>query len=207
MSKKLITLDGVGPLVAVDVANKFLDDKETRDDIREGVKTVANTAVSFWKYAGYTVLVVAGVGILIWGGKKLVNVISNTADKIKENKRQSDNMSEAKSLISKTELWFTNAVADLKSAMGGCKKFNSWGTSYNCDKILAILQGLGNKYDWQYLCGKFGTIDGHGLADWLGCDGWSDRSSYNEVLQKLQVEKQYQITDPGLFAGPNLLIK
>ncbi len=205
--KKLVTLEGAAPLVVADAANKFLDDKETRDDIRNGVKTVASTAFSFWKIAGYTVLGIGGIAILVWGGKKLVDVITDVKANMDEKKRQSDNMSEAKSNISKNELWFTNAVADLKTAMGGCKGFNKWGTSYNCDKILAILQGLGNKYDWQYLCGKFGTIEGHGLADWLGCDGWSDRNSYNEVLEKLKVEKQYQITDPGLFAGNNLLIK
>lgn len=207
MAKKLVTLDGAGPLVVADAATKFLDDKETRDDIREGVKTVATTAFSFWKYAGYTVLGVVGVSLLVWGGKKLIGVLSETADAIKDKKRQSDNMSDAQSKTTKEKLWFTNAVADLKTAMGGCKEgFNHWVTSYNSDKISAILRALGNQYDWQYLCGMFGTIDGHGLADWLGCDGWSDRSTYNDILKSKGVEEQYLVTNPGLFAG-NALIK
>lgn len=197
--RKQVTLDGVPAMAAASVAIDLLKDKEVKKAIGKGAQTAIETGSSIVKWFWISVGSVAGIALLVWGGKKLANVISETKEKLDENKRQKDNMQEAKDSRSITnELWFTNAVADLKSAMGGCESFNKWFVSYNCDKIRAILSELGNKYDWQYLCGKFGTIDKHGLADWLGCDGWSDRNSYNEILTNLQVAEKDKITDQGL---------
>ncbi len=75
-------------------------------------------------------------------------------------------------------------VKNLKSAFKG-----SWG--YDEDAIRGELSKLQNKHDWYALDEAFNVMEKDGeywrLVDWLNDDDASDRKTYREILDKIEV--------------------
>lgn len=206
MSKRMVSLEGAAPLVVADL----MKDKENQALVRDTVTKVVDTGTSIVKWIWVSIGIVAGGGIIIWGISKLGDKIDDAKKNREEKERLDTNKQRAKSNLKKPLEWFPNAIEKLKSSMGGCKagSFNKWGVSYNNTKILSVLKELECADDWLYLCAEFGLVDGHSLADWLGCDGSSDIEDYNSALRTWNVQDSDQIHSVGLFAGVgNLLIK
>lgn len=202
MARKQITLDGG----VLNVATELLKDKETRDDIREGTKAVVKGGVSLVKGTFIILGSLAGLGILIWGVKKIVHTVQENKKENERQERIKEQKAEAESYLKHEKVWFDNAVAQLKTAMQTSKGFNSWGTEYEEERIITVLKDLKNKHEWIYLLDEFGKIDGHNLLDWLGCDGQSDIASYNKILEDLSIDEIYKITSVSVFAGVDELV-
>ena len=76
-------------------------------------------------------------------------------------------------------------VKNLKSA------FKGWFGQYDESAIRGELTKLQNKHDWYAVEEAFGVMEkgdqNWRLVDWLNDDDSSDRKSYREILDKIQV--------------------
>lgn len=192
---KQVSLNGV---VTASIANEILKDKETRDDIRQGAKEVVKGGISVVKGFFMVLGISAGVGLLYWGGKKIYNTIQENKKESERESRLKEQKADAESKLKHEAAWFDNAVEQLKTAMQTKEGFNAW-VSYDEERITKILSSLSNKYEWIYLLDEFGKIDGHNLLDWIGCDGSSDIADYNKILDNLNVDEIYKISNVGLW--------
>lgn len=144
---------------------------------------------------------VALIGLTVWGIGKISSTISEHRERKKSEIRRKEAAKEAESKLKHDLAWFDNATEQLKNAVQTSKGYNAWFTSYDKDRIIAVLSGLKNKYEWTYLITTFGNIKSHNLLEWLGCDDSGDIDKYNSILDNLGVDEIDRITNNSIFAG------
>lgn len=175
----------LGSVVTASVAESLLQDKETRDLVRDSaVKTVekgANILGTTFKILGITI----GAGILFLVGRKIVKSIKKNSAVRQETKDIDKNN------LSK-DIDFNVIATDIYKSFD---PESSFVADYDETTIKRVLSMLKNVDDWKELIRVFGTREMKSgfttkqlsLKEFLRADDESDVKSYNKILEAIGV--------------------
>lgn len=147
------------------------------------VKTTQSNAMKVFKVVGITIGAGLAGFVIFKIAKKIKQNISLKKDDEKA-KKAADEQGFDKEQKTLKDSEIDTIVRNLKSA------FDGW-TGYDESAIRGELSKLQNKHDWYAVEQAFGVKEKGDkywrLADWLNDDDSSDRKSYREILDNIQV--------------------